>query len=101
MKRVLKHAVNGAALLLILPCWLGYWLSGLLLGRQKVFPGWSQALSLVPGLAGAYLRRAFYRLAVPRCDADSFLGFGVIMSHPTIEIGRTVYVGPYCTLGDV
>jgi acetyltransferase-like isoleucine patch superfamily enzyme len=40
-------------------------------------------------------------MVLPRCGADSFIGFVTIFSHPTVEVGRSVYVGPYCCLGDV
>ncbi len=101
MKTILKAFADGLALVLILPCWLGLWLSSLWLGRDRAFPGWSQALSLLPGLCGVYLRRAFYRLVLPRCGPDTCLCFGVIFSHPTAQIGRAVYVGPFGCLGDV
>jgi acetyltransferase-like isoleucine patch superfamily enzyme len=101
MKRMLKSLVNGLAVLLVLPCWVGFLIGGVALGRVKAFPGWSQALSLIPGLPGVFLRRAFYRLVFPRCDRDACISFGVIFSHPTAEVGRCVYVGPYCCLGDV
>jgi virginiamycin A acetyltransferase len=101
MKKILKTIVGGLALVAVLPCWLGFLLGSPLLGRQQAFLGWTQALSLLPGLSGIYLRRAFYRLVLPRCGADSCISFGVIFSHPTAEVGRTVYVGPYCCLGDV
>jgi virginiamycin A acetyltransferase len=101
MKRVLKFLAEIVATVLVLPCWLLYLLGSLLMGRQRVFPGCSQAMSLWPGIAGVYLRRAFYRLVFPRCGADSCLGFGVIFSHPTAEVGRSVYVGPFCCLGDI
>jgi acetyltransferase-like isoleucine patch superfamily enzyme len=101
MRRVLKRAADALALLLVLPCYLGYLLGALVLGRLRVFPGWSQAMSLVPGLTGVFLRRAFYRLALPRCQEDSCLSFGTVLSNPTAEIGRGVYVGLYCCLGDV
>jgi virginiamycin A acetyltransferase len=101
MKRLLKSLANGLAVLLVLPCWIGFRLGSLVLGRDKAFPGWSQMMSLIPGLLGVFLRRAFYRLVFPRCDADSCISFGVIFSHPTAEVGRTVYIGPYCCLGDV
>lgn len=52
-------------------------------------------------MTGAYFRRAFYRLVLPECGADSFIGFGTIISHSTARIGRGVYVGSYCVLGDV
>jgi acetyltransferase-like isoleucine patch superfamily enzyme len=101
MKRLVKTAADGVALLLVLPALLLYGLGALALGRGRAFPGWSQGLGLLPGLTGAYLRRAFYRVALRRCGRDAWIGFGVIFSHPGAEVGRTVYVGPYGCLGEV
>jgi virginiamycin A acetyltransferase len=101
MKQVLKATADGVALVLVLPAFLLYRLGALLLGAEKAFPGWSQAFSLLPGLTGVYLRRAFYRLVLPRCGAGAWIGFGTIFSHPTAEVGRLVYVGAFCCLGDV
>ena len=101
MKAALKRLADLAAALLVLPAFLAYRLAGCALGAEKAFPGWSQAFSLIPGLGGAYLRRAFYRLVLPRCGAGSFIGFGTVFSHPTAEVGRGVYVGLYCCLGDI
>lgn len=101
MKDCCKHAANAAALLIVLPAGLLYWLQARLLGTERAFPGWSQAFALLPGLTGVYLRRAFYRLTLNRCEPDACIGFGTILSHPTAEIGRSVYVGAYCVLGDV
>src|SRR5262249_5471102 len=69
--------------------------------RARSFPPWSQAFSLLPGFPGVYLRRAFYRLVLPRCGPGACISFGVIFSHPTAEVGRCAYVGPFCCLGDV
>lgn len=101
MRMTLKALANGLAFLLALPCFLLFKASACLVGARRSFPGWSQAFSLPPGLIGNYLRRAFYRLVFPKCGVDSCISFGVIFSHPTVEIGRTVYVGPFCCLGDV
>jgi acetyltransferase-like isoleucine patch superfamily enzyme len=101
MSPVLKSLANSLCLALVLPPYLGFRCASLLVGSHKAFPGWSQAFSLVPGLFGEYLRRAFYRLVFPRCDTDACLSFGAIFSHPTAEVGRSVYVGAYCCLGDV
>lgn len=101
MKRLLKLIAGGLALLLVLPAFLLYRLGALVLGKEKAFPGWSQAFSLLPGLTGVYLRRAFYGLVLPRCGEGCCLSFGVIFSHPTAEVGRDVYVGPFGCLGDV
>src|SRR5262245_37956573 len=101
MKTLLKQLANGTALVLVLPGFLAYQVGRLVLGPDKAFPGWSQLFSLFPGLLGVYLRRAFYRLVLPRCAPGSFLGFGTVFSHPTAEVGHDVYVGVYCCLGDV
>jgi acetyltransferase-like isoleucine patch superfamily enzyme len=101
MKGFLKAVANTLALLLVLPCYLAFRLGGLVLGRQKAFPGWSQAFSLLPGLTGVYLRAAFYRLVFPRCGRDACLSFGTVFSHPTAEVGQRVYTGLFCCLGDV
>lgn len=101
MKSVLKALLNGTCLVLVLPAYLAYRLGVLLLGPPRAFAGWSQAFSLIPGLTGVYLRRAFYRLIFPRCDAGCCISFGTVFSHPTAEIGRDVYIGIGCCLGDV
>ncbi len=100
MKAVVKALADGVALVLVSPAFVAYRLSSLVLGA-KVFPGWSQLFSLFPGLSGAYLRRAFYRLVLKRCAPGSFIGFGSVFSHATAEVGRDVYVGVFCCLGDV
>lgn len=101
MKRILKASATALATLLVLPAFLLYQLGKLLIGPERAFPGWSQAFSLLPGMCGVYLRRAFYRLVLQRCAAGSWIGFGTVFSHPTAAVGRNVYVGPFCCLGDV
>src|SRR5262245_64372753 len=100
MKSLIKLLFNGIALPVVLPCYLGFLLSSLVIGRRRAFPGWSQAFALAPGFIGIYLRRAFYQMVFPRCGKDVCLSFGVIFSHPTMKIGRSVYVGPYGSIGD-
>jgi virginiamycin A acetyltransferase len=101
MKSLLKSAANVAACLIVLPAVGVYRIASLAMGTQRVFPGWSQAFSLLPGGAGAYLRRAFYRFALPECGADSFVSFGTVISHATAKIGQRAYIGVSCMLGNV
>ncbi|MFZ5830715.1 MAG: acyltransferase [Planctomycetota bacterium] len=101
VKMALKQIANALATLAVVPLWLCYQMQAAIAGKQAAFPGWSQALSLLPGFAGVYLRRAFYRLVLPRCDRDSCISFGTVFSHPTAEVGRSVYIGVFCCLGDV
>ncbi len=101
MKELLKRAANVIALMIVLLPWVVYRIESLLLADTKVFPGWSQAFSLVPGLIGVYLRRAFYRLVFTQCASDACISFGTVFSHPTARVGRSVYIGVFCVMGDV
>src|SRR5215470_6836257 len=98
VKTTLKFLADGVALALVLPAFVLYRLGAALVGPEKAFPGWSQAFSLLPGLSGVYLRRAFYLLVLPRCRAGCCLSFGTVFSHPTAEVGRTAYTGVFCCL---
>ena len=101
MRQAIKSLANALAVAAMLPAGAAYWLAAAVIGRQRAFPGWSQGMSLLPGLCGAYLRRAFYRLVLPRCGNGSVISFGTIFSHPTAQLGSNVYVGPFGCLGDV
>jgi acetyltransferase-like isoleucine patch superfamily enzyme len=101
MKAILKLLTRAIAFALVLPAWLLYQLSACVLGHAAAFPGWSQAFSLLPGRTGVYLRWAFYRLTLAECGADASIGFGTTVSHPSARVGPRVYVGLFCSLGDV
>lgn len=101
MKRLAKSVCNTFAVMAISPLWLSYSLGKGLIGEQKAFVGVSELLSLAPGLVGQYLRRAFYRLVLPKCGQDACIQFGTVISHATAVIGDRVYVGLFCVLGDV
>jgi acetyltransferase-like isoleucine patch superfamily enzyme len=98
---MLKTCVNFVAALIVLPAWLAYRLGSIFIGAERAFPGWSQAFSLLPGLTGVYLRRAFYRMVLPECAASCCISFGTVFSHPAARVGRNVYIGLYCTIGEV
>lgn len=101
MKRLLKRSIAAMSLLTVIPAVVCYWVGVLMMGTAKAFPGWSQTFALLPGLTGNYLRRAFYSLVLPECGDGTCISFGTIFSHATVRVGRNVYVGPFCSLGDV
>lgn len=101
MKHLLKHSAECISTLLVLPGWLLYRAAAIIVGADRAFPGWSQAMSLMPGLCGVYLRRAFYRLIFPACGSGLVVSFGTVFSHSTVRLGKNVYFGVYCSIGDV
>jgi acetyltransferase-like isoleucine patch superfamily enzyme len=101
MKRFAKAVLGAAAGGVALPAVFAYYLTRSVAGPVRAFPGWSQAFGLLPGFTGVYLRRAFYRRVLPQCGDGCWIGFAVVFSHATAEIGRNVYIGPFCCLGDV
>jgi len=98
---IAKRAAGLLATILVLPAFAAYVLGRAVLGPVKAFAGWSQALSILPGLTGEYLRRAFYQLALAHCGQDVCTTFGTVISHPTTSLGNRTYVGAFCVLGDV
>lgn len=100
MKFWLKRLGDALALTAVIPAWVACRAAALIFGPQQAFAGWSQAFSLLPGVSGVYLRRAFYWLMLPQCGEGACLTFGTVLSHPTARIGRNVYAGTFCVLGD-
>ena len=101
MRSLAKSILRGSALAVVLPAVLTAWLQGKLLGADRVFPGWAQFFSLVPGMTGEYLRHAFYRCLAAQCDDDVCISFGSVASHPGIRLGQSAYIGNFCSLGNV
>jgi len=99
--RLCKRLLRGIACVIVMPCVAACRLTGLFIGRQRAFAGWSQLFALLPGVCGCYLRWAFYRWTLARCGRDGEIGFGTIFSRDTAEIEDGAYIGAYCVLGDV
>ena len=65
------------------------------------FQGMSQWWSLWPGLTGQWARTGFYSMTLRRCAASSCIEFGTILATPNVEIPEGVYIGAFCSIGDV
>jgi len=101
MKTVFKLLADLLARLAVLPAVVLYWLEAALVGKDRALRFWSELFSLAPGTPGAYLRRAFYRCVLAECGRDCWIGFGVLVHSAKARIGENVYIGPYCSLGEV
>src|SRR5579864_4402275 len=96
---LLKKALRGAALVVVLPSLISYAIRSAVLGRDRAIEGSTQALALIPGLPGQYLRRAFLSQALERCASTAVIGFGTVFSKAGARLDENVYVGPGCVLG--
>ena len=96
----MKRLFDGFAIVLVAPVAALY--QGAVLvapgRRDTAIQGFSQFLSLCPGLIGVFLRRAFYRLTLEHCSPTCSIGFGTLLVTPRIRIGDGVYVGVAATL---
>lgn len=101
MKRFAKNGLRAVFAVIVFPMVLSYRLSSLCLGQQAAFRSSSEYMSLLPGMFGVYMRFAFYRQVLPECADDACVSFGTVFSHPGLKIGRSVYVGNFCSIGDV
>ena len=95
MKNVLQRAIFGFCLLFISPLFFLYRLTG----SRSLFAGQAQALALVPGKFGSYLRVAYYCKTLRRCSKQGYIGFGSFFAHPEAELGICYYIGAYTIIG--
>ena len=96
---IAKKAIRIGALIAVGPLVVLYWLLRPVSREDSLFAGFSQTMSLFPGLLGSYLRIAFYRCAMTHCASDSYIGFGTLFSHRDTELHSGIYIGPQCNIG--
>lgn len=99
MKDRVKAVLRLVALLAVLPLLLCYRLNAWLVGRNRALESASQFLSLLPGITGQYVRRAFLQRVLARCHHSALVEFGTLFSQCGAILDENVYVGPRCILG--
>jgi acetyltransferase-like isoleucine patch superfamily enzyme len=98
-RHLLKTIAHGAATIVVAPALVSFRLRAVVFGPDRALEGSSQALSLIPGLVGQYLRRAFLRQVLTHCDRSVTVEFGTVFSQVGCRLEHNVYVGPACHLG--
>lgn len=94
-KRTIKGLLHGIFLLLAFPAGA---LSGF--GRwEAAYSIFAHLFALGPGIAGDYLRIAYYKLTLAECSLTSRIQFGSFFAHPEAALAPHVYIGSYCILG--
>ncbi|ABG42547.1 Acetyltransferase (isoleucine patch superfamily)-like protein [Paraglaciecola sp. T6c] len=100
MYSTIKLIINRICQLIVLPLAITCWLETKLSQRSEaVFAFWTHIVSILPGLPGVFLRRAFYSLTLEKCSLNSHIGFGTIFAHRGTIVEDNVYTGIYCSIG--
>jgi acetyltransferase-like isoleucine patch superfamily enzyme len=99
MRNALKLLAFWTATVAVVPALISFWLRGVVLGRNRALEGSTQALGLVPGIFGDYVRRAFLCRVLASCNPSVTVQFGTIFSQTDARLDANVYVGPRCHLG--
>jgi virginiamycin A acetyltransferase len=98
-RTVLKAILFSASVLVVSPLILLSWLEKHAARGEGVFTCFSQALGLVPGPPGNYLRGAYYYGSLLRCSWETHVGFGSIFTHRGASLGTRASMGSYCVIG--
>lgn len=99
MRETIKAFLRGIALVAVVPTLVSYRIRSAGVGKDAALEGSSQALGLIPGLAGQYLRRAFLSRVLAACHTHAVIGFGTVFSQSGSRIDENAYIGPHCHLG--
>jgi virginiamycin A acetyltransferase len=100
MKERIKAMVRAAATIIVMPQLASYTIRAAVIGKDRALEGSTQLLSLVPGLVGQYLRRAFLaKVLSGGCASSALIEFGTLFSQAGSRIEENVYIGPRCHLG--
>src|SRR5271170_5321855 len=97
MRSIAKLVVGGGARVLVFPaaCLAGF-------GRwHEPYLFFGQALAMIPGIIGSYLRVAYYEFVLDKVGRDCYIGFGSYFAHSSSSVGNRVGIGAYCVLGQV
>jgi virginiamycin A acetyltransferase len=99
MKLIVKKICYAIALALAFPLAVSELLARKLFSKDVWFVAHGEALSLLPGKVGYFIRNGYYRIALRRCPMGCLLSFGTYFTHSEAELGNAVYVGTRCLIG--
>lgn len=99
VRESLKAAARAIAAVAVIPALCSFHVRSWFLGADRALEASTQALGLVPGLTGQYLRRAFLARTLAYCAPTTLIEFGTLFSSTGTRIEANVYIGPRCHIG--
>ena len=102
MRCIAKFVLNLFSQILVLPFVILTRLEEHFLSKKSelLFNICSNIMAILPGIPGAFLRRAFYSLTLEKCSSHCHIGFGTIISHRCTTIEKHAYIGSYALIGN-
>ena len=101
MRSLFKRFLHLLANIAAMPFLLIHVLKVPVLGADRALEGSTEYLSLLPGVGGQYIRRAFLAWTIKSCHPSAAIGFGTVFSKVDAVIAENVYIGSRCQLGKV
>ncbi len=99
VRRLCKAMVFAASVLAVSPLIALAWLEKRTTRAEVFFALFGQALAVVPGFPGHWLRGAYYFGTLDCCSWEVRIGFGTLFSHRAVAIAPRVSMGAYCMIG--
>ena len=99
MRNILKFLLDIVGILFVLPISFPVMFFKKSDWSNEFFRFGSQLMSIVPGVPGNILRRAYYKLVLGLKSRNFTIEFGTIFSRSGVYIGNNVYIGPFCNIG--
>ena len=98
---VLKPVAKLVSLVGAVPALLWYGLESVVMDRSRAFIGGSERVAKIPGHWGVYVRQAYYRRVLAHTGGNIYFGHMSFFSKPEATVGDRVYIGRFCTIGNV
>ena len=98
---VLKPVAKLVSLVGAVPALLRYGLESVVMDRSHAFIGGSERVAKIPGHWGVYVRQAYYRRVLAHTGSNIYFGHMSFFSKPEATVGDRVYIGRFCTIGNV
>ncbi|MHB1587832.1 MAG: acyltransferase [Acidiferrobacteraceae bacterium] len=98
-KEMLRYVLISAGGIVGFPCALLPWLERRMTSGDALFNLFAQALALVPGWPGNFIRTAYYIVTLDTFDSTAVISFGSYFSKRGSRVARGAGIGAYCVIG--